>query len=243
MYLVFLDGSGNTGLNLTEPTSPVYLLMGLIAHGNGVRAIESAMNDVLALRFGAATRAPGFECKGSNLYRGDGPCAAMAPEERIALYADLVDLIGRFGVHLVWQAIDKPLLAARYREPMHPHKLAFIYLVEQVELFLRRQRAFGLIVSDEEKEVEQQLVEDLSRYKETGTSFGHTPRELRSIVDNVHWVKSHNSRLMQLSDCCAYLCQRNLRDRDKRTASARAVQALWRRVEGQVWRGRVWPTR
>ena len=25
MYLVFLDGSGNTGLNLTLPTSPIYL--------------------------------------------------------------------------------------------------------------------------------------------------------------------------------------------------------------------------
>jgi hypothetical protein len=161
--------------------------------------------------------------------------------ERIELYGELIDLVARFRAHLIWEGIDKPRLAARYRDPMHPHKLAFIYLIEQVEMFLRKQRAYGLIVSDEEKEVEQQLVEDLSRYKEMGTMFGHTPRDLRSIVDNVHWVKSHNSRLMQLCDCCAYLCQRYHRDRDKDTASARAVQELWERVEGRVWRGRVWP--
>ncbi|HKP77252.1 MAG TPA: DUF3800 domain-containing protein [Longimicrobiaceae bacterium] len=241
MYLVFLDGSGNTGMNLSDPTATIYLLMGLAAHANTVRAIEDAMTDVLASRFGAACRVPGFECKGSDLYRGQGTCASMPPAERIDLYGELMDLVVRYRTHLVWEGIDKPRLAARYREPMHPHKLAFIYLVEKVELLLRQQRAYGLIVSDEEKEVEQQVVEDLSRYKETGTSFGHTPLDLRCIIDNVHWVKSHNSRLMQLCDCCAYLCQRYLRDQDKSTASARAVQALWRHVEGRVWRGRVWP--
>jgi len=124
---------------------------------------------------------------------------------------------------------------------MHPHKLAFIYLAEEVERFLRRRREFGLLVSDEEKEVEQQLMEDLSRYKEAGTSFGYRAEDLRQIVDNVHWVKSHNSRLLQLCDCCAYLCQRHHRDRGKTSTSAVAVRELWESVSGQVWRGRVWP--
>ena len=241
MYLVFLDGSGNTGLNLSDPTTTLYVLMGLAVHGSAIRALEDDMSAVLATHFGATCRAPGFECKGSDLYRGQGPCAAMAPAERVELFGELVRLLRAHGASVTWQAIDKPRLASRYREPMHPHKLAFIYLMEQVERFLRARRDFGLIVSDEEKEVEQQLVEDLSRYKETGTSFGHTPLDLRCIVDNVHWVKSHNSRLMQLCDCCAYLCQRNLRDRGKTSASAKAVQELWRAVETRVWRGRVWP--
>lgn len=56
---------------------------------------------------------------------------------------------------------------------------------EQVESFLQGQREFGLIVSDEEKDVEQQLVEDLRRYKEAGTPFVREPLDLRRIVDNV----------------------------------------------------------
>ena len=241
MYLVFLDGSGNTGLNLSHPTSTVYLLMALAVDGRTARGLEDAMTAILHGRFGPACRTPGFECKGSDLYRGQGPCAAMPPAERISLYAELVGLLERHGAELIWVAIDKPRLAKKYSTPIHPHKLAFIYLVEAVEKFLRGRREFGLLVSDEEKEVEQQLMEDLSRYKETGTSFGYTPLELRCIVDNVHWVKSHNSRLLQLSDCCAYLCQRYHRDRGKTTASARAVQELWEGVAGRVWRGRIWP--
>ena len=215
--------------------------MGLAVHGNRVRALEDEMTAVLAAHCGAACHAPGFECKGSDLYRGQGPCVAMAPAERIDLFGELIRLPGRHGARLIWEAIDKPKLAARYREPMHPHKLAFLFVAEQVEAFLHGQREFGLIVSDEEKDVEQQLVEDLRRYKEAGTPFAREPLDLRHIVDNVHWVKSHNSRMLQLCDCCAYLCQRALRDRGKTSPSARAVQEPWSELGRLVFHGRVWP--
>lgn len=120
-------------------------------------------------------------------------------------------------------------------------RLAFLYLAEDVERFLRDRREYGLLVSDEEKSIEQQVIEDLPRYKELGTSFGHKPIDLTRIVDNVHWVRSHNSRLLQLADCCVYLCRRYGRDRDKTTASAREIQRLWKVVEPRVWHGRVWP--
>lgn len=241
MYLIFLDGSGNTGNDLTHPVLTIHYIVGLAIPGNAARALEDAITAVLAARFGADCRRPGFECKGSDMYRGEGPCAAMSPADRIALCDELLRLIPAHGVHLVWHGINKPRLAARYASPMHPHKLAFLYFAEDVERFLRARRAFGLLISDEEKSVEQQVIEDLPRYKELGTSFGYSPSDLTRIVDNVHWVRSHDSRLLQLADCCAYLCQRNQRDRDKKSASALEVQRLWRIVEPRVWRGRIWP--
>jgi hypothetical protein len=241
MYLVFLDGSGNTGMQLDHPTSTAYYLVALAVHGDRARGLEDDVTGVLEKHFGPECRRPRFECKGSYLYRGEGPCTAIAPAERITIYEELMSLLGRHGAQLIWVGIDKPRLARRYATPMHPHKLAFIYLVEQVEKFLRSRRAYGLIVSDEEKEVEQQLVEDLARYKATGTSFGYNPTELTRVVDNVHWVRSHDSRLMQLADCCAYLCQRQARDRGKTSATALAVQRLWSIVEPAVWRGKMWP--
>jgi hypothetical protein len=89
--------------------------------------------------------------------------------------------------------------------------------------------------------VESQFVEDLTRYKDTGTEFGYRTLELTRAVDNVHWVKSHHSRLLQLADCCAYLCQRQHRDVASDSASARAVRELWRGLGPCLWNGRVWP--
>lgn len=241
MYLVFIDGSGNTGMHLHHPTSTEYYLVALAVHGSCARALEDAAGEVLARHFGEASRRAGFECKGSDLYRGEGPCAGMRPADRVALYAELLGLLAGHYAWVTWVGIDKACLARRYATPMHPHKLAFIYLVEQIETFLRSRPDFGLIVSDEEKEVETQVVEDLRRYKETGTSFGFRPTDLTRIVDNVHWVKSHNSRLMQLADLCAYLCQRQSRDRGKTSATALAIQTLWEQLSPRIWGGKLWP--
>ena len=241
MYLVFMDGAGNTGADLTHPTATVHYILGIAVPSEEARGLEDAVAGVLSGCFGAAAREPGFECKGSDMYRGDGPCARLPPADRLALYGELVALVPRFRVELIWRGIDKRALAARYTRPMHPHRLAFLYFAEAVERFLRTRRRFGLLVSDEEKSVEQQVIEDLPRYKELGTGFGHRPIDLRWIVDNVHWVKSHNSRLLQLADNCTFLCQRRHRDAGKTSRQAEAVQALWRVVEERVWSGKIWP--
>jgi hypothetical protein len=85
------------------------------------------------------------------------------------------------------------------------------------------------------------LIEDLPRYRTLGAGFGYRPIDLTRIVDNVHWVKSHNSRLLQLADNCTFLCQRYHRDIGKSTRQAEAVRALWRVVEEAVWSGKIWP--
>jgi hypothetical protein len=241
MYLIFMDGSGNTGDDLTHPILTVHYILGLVIPGHVARALEDAATGVLERRFGVACRARGFECKGSDMYRGEGPCAAMSPADRLALYEELVRLIPAHGVDVIWHGIDKPRLARRYARPMHPHKLAFLFFAEDVQRLLQARNEFGLLVSDEEKSVEQQVIEDLPRYKQLGTDFGYKPVDLTRIVDNVHWVRSHESRLLQLADICTYLCQRHQRDAGKQTASALAVQRLWEIVSPRVWRGRVWP--
>lgn len=241
MYLIFMDGAGNTGADLTHPTSTVHYLLGLAVPSDNARALEDAVSEVLSSRFAAASRVPGFECKGSDLYRGEGPCARMAPEHRLALYGELAALVARFDVEVIWRGIDKRALAAQYARPMHPHRLAFLYFAEAAERFLRERKHFGLLISDEEKSVEQQVIEDLPRYKELGTGFGHSPIDLTRIIDNVHWVKSHNSRLLQLADNCTFLCQRHHRDIGKTTRQAAAIHALWRVVGQCVWSGKIWP--
>lgn len=242
MYLIFLDGSGNTGTDLRHATSTIHYLLALMIPGGNARALEDRISEVLIGRFGrAACRAPRFECKGSDMYRGEGPCSTMSASERVALYQELVELIPEHGAQIIWRGIHKPALADRYIRPMHPHTLAFQYTVEDIERFLRREEEYGLLISDEEKSVEQQVIEDLPRYKDSGTELGYKPIDLTSVVDNVHWVKSHDSRLMQLADNCTYLCQRFVRDEGKASIQARAIQELWGIVRPQVYSGRIWP--
>jgi hypothetical protein len=241
MYLIYMDGTGNTGARLDHPTSTVHYIVGLAIPGDSARALENDVTLVLRPRFGDRVDEPGFECKGSDMYRGEGPCARMPPGERVRLYGELLALLPDHDVRLIWRGIRKPELARRYVTPIHPHTLAFLYFVEEVERFLRHRKEFGLLISDEEKSVEQQVIEDLPRYKDLGTNFGWKPLPLTRIVDNVHWIRSHDSRLLQLADNCTFLCQRIQRDAGKTTLNALAVQELWKIVGGQVHSGVLWP--
>lgn len=59
MFLVFIDGSGNTGMDLDHPTSPAYFLVGLAVHGRHARAFEDDATAVLARYFGDDCKRPG----------------------------------------------------------------------------------------------------------------------------------------------------------------------------------------
>jgi hypothetical protein len=241
MYLIYLDGTGNTGARLDHPTNTVHYIVGLAVPGGAARALENDVAGVLRDAFGDAIDETAFECKGSDMYRGEGPCERMSVDQRLLLYKRLMLLVPKHEVGVIWRGINKPGLADKYVRPRHPHTLAFLYFAEAVERFLRRKKEFGLLISDEEKSVEQQVIEDLPRYKDLGTGFGYKPLNLTRIVDNVHWVKSHNSRLLQLTDNVTYLCQRSHRDVGKVSRTARAVHELWGIVKSEVRDGRIWP--
>ncbi|HEU0053317.1 MAG TPA: DUF3800 domain-containing protein [Longimicrobium sp.] len=241
MYLFYLDASGNTRLNLAHAPVPFYFLMALAVPGERARALEDSVTRTLAARFGDRCRVPGFECKGSDLFRGEGPCAGIRPADRVALYAELVGRVEEHGARLLWEGIDKAALSTRQSGPTQQHAVAFLRLTEQIERFLRARGEYGLLVSDEEKEVEAQVVEDLPRYKEFGVSLGYHPLDLTRIVDNVHWMKSHDSRLLQLCDVCVYLCQRYHRDPGGTSLNAQTVRCLWTGLERNVESGKMWP--
>lgn len=124
--------------------------------------------------------------------------------------------------------------------PVHPHRLAFMYLLERIDESLDRaqpegESLFGLVVADEQKEMDREIVQRFADWRDAGTRFGERTRELRYLLDTIHYVPSQDSWLIQLVDCVAYVRSRYgrvLRERGTReeayTASEQAVVRLWR---------------
>ena len=86
-----------------------------------------------------------------------------------------------------------------------------LYLVERLEEFLESQQspANGLIFADENWERDRSIISDFDSFKEFGTVLGYQSREIKRLIDNVHFVKSQDSRLIQLADCSSYLVCRH----------------------------------
>jgi hypothetical protein len=263
MYFFYIDESGNTGANLDSPDQPVHWLVALGIDVTHMRALEA---DVLALAlksFRARARSPDFELHGADVFSGRGECQGMPPANRVQLYGEILGLAAKHGCVLFVQGIHKQRHKERARErgyaPHHPHRLGFMYLLERIDdwlesrqphadLFEAASAEYGLIIADEQKEVHRQIVARFAYWKDSGTDF-LSGRELKWLVDTVHYVPSHDSWLIQLVDCVAYIRSRFHRvlshkgaDQGKYSASEAAVARLWRdHCQALVATNYMWP--
>lgn len=105
----------------------------------------------------------------------------------------------------------------------HPHRIAFTLLVERLQVWLKQRDALGLIVADENKEVSQKLIDDFALFKEFATNWGYRRIPVTNIIDSVHFVQSHNNRILQACDVVSYMFMKGYHLRAKKEAEHKAI--------------------
>jgi Protein of unknown function (DUF3800) len=257
VYFFYIDESGNTGAQASD-TEPVHWLVAVAIHVRAVQGVEAAMLELALRHFGDRAREPDFEFHGADLFSGRRECRSVSPTARIEMYRALACLLARHGCVLFVQGICKDGLRLRARglgyEPAHPHTLALQFLVERFDLWLQKRQprrgdpVLGLVVGDEQKEVDREVVRSFALWRGDGTKIGYRRRTIRFLVDTVHHVPSTDSWLLQLVDCVSYLRNRYEKVRAKTargeepSASDHEIVHLWRtHCAPVVVTDRVWP--
>ena len=265
MRLFYIDDSGNTGARLDSPTEPIHWLVALAVTPAGVKQIEAEALGVALKYFKARAFAADFELHGGDLFGGRGDARALAPAERILVLKEVFALVGRFGAKIWVRGIHKQRHGKRASEkgyaPEHPYKLAFMYLVESLDGWLssiqpagdllerESKGVYGLHISDEQAEVGRDLVAGFARWRQSGTDHGYRTRDIKFLIDTVHYVPSHDSWLIQLVDCIAFIRNRLEKIRTQKGvdptsyhASDAAVARLWTDfLQPNVADERIWP--
>lgn len=265
MILFYVDESGNTGLDLESVDQPIHWVAGIGIPERALREFESDMLSVALRWFRRRATESDFEFHGSHIFSGRGDCAGLQPGERVALYDEVTGLAARHGCTIFTVGIRKSSHKSRAKAkaytPAHPHSLAMMYLLERVDLWLERQQpeaplfeeaeedpVYGLIVADEQKEIGRKIIEKFAYWRRAGTDYDHG-REIRYLVDTVHYVRSEDSWGIQLVDCIAYLRNRyskimHSKGRAKETYSEAeiAVSRIWEKnCQPRVVAEYMWP--
>jgi len=205
MYLIYIDESGNTGAR-KDPAQPIHLIGAMMVECEKVRTLEDGVAAIVKTHLPNLAQEEGFEIHAADMFNGAGLFRGVDPTVRIAVVEELIKLLTVNEIRLGWTAVDK----IKLWKSTH-HELAFLLLVERIENFLIQRERLGLIVADENKEVEQRLIDDLSLYKRHRTNFGYKKVPVRSIIDSVHFVQSKNNLLIQCTDVMAYFLLRGYR--------------------------------
>jgi hypothetical protein len=220
MHLLYVDESGKSGPQ--DFDQPWYVLGGLVVHEDQWERMETALNTEID-RLVPPPRADTWEIHMSQLYHGKGFFRSMSSATRFALVDAVFDVMDRCAATLIFIGIDKKAHYGKYKEPQPVEDLAYRFMLERFNNFLSVQTdKRGVVVSDEQKEVELATRRAHSQYRRLGT--GATV--INHVIETPFFTPSHWSRMLQIIDVATYYVARHLR--------GASTAAYWPRIEKRL---------
>lgn len=225
MKLVYIDESGNTGLRSDDVFQPYHLVSGLIIDEKMIRTIENEIRLLAFKYFGLDSKNTDFEFHGYEIDKGKGYFSKLKVTDRAELLRQLLEVIKVNELPVIYVIVDKKQCAFAIKY-LHPHQIAFMGLIQRIEEYLAKEDSFGLLVADENPDIEKRLLSDLEHYKtinldvpvsfnRTGFNISSGFNQINRIVDSIHFVKSSTNRLIQLADIVSYVLLRGIKAQNK----------------------------
>lgn len=216
MHLVYIDESGNSGLNLTDSQQPVFLLCAMIVDEQNWQPLEADLQAVLTARIPTWTASDRFEIHAADLRIGRGFFNGIPVEERIALRDEWMRVGAKHGIRLIYRSVHKK----RYAEwltkvfgqgvVINPHVTAFALLSACVNEYLQSLPGTprGMFISDENKQVMADVEKSIRVLKrEVGTI------RLAQIIEKGFFIDSSKSHPLQLCDLFALSLRKSVERR------------------------------
>jgi hypothetical protein len=193
MHLVYIDE-----VKHDPPRQPYHWLGALAFPEASIQAIDQAVAAIAERFFGTSILDQANEFHAKHIVQGKGPYKGKPMQDRVDLFKLLLDIIGSSGVGRIEIRLEPAKMVAG-----HYTDMAFMFLVEKVDDYMRQSGSIALLIADEDKELAGTNVASLSSYKATSTRYAFG-KPVRRIVDTIHHTKSHHSRLLQLADVYVY---------------------------------------
>ncbi len=160
MHLIYLDESGNSGNNLTDPQQPVFVLCAMIVDERNWQPLEADLQAAIRAQFSAGVP-DDFEVHGGDLRSGHGPFEGISVADRIAFRDRWLAIAPKHGIKLVYRAIQKKRYAAWLTATfgagvlINPHVVAFALVSKVVNDYLASlpRPPLGMFISDENREI------------------------------------------------------------------------------------------
>jgi hypothetical protein len=176
-----------------------YLVAGLVIPMDQIGIIEGQMTDLAVELFGSRELIKETEFHADSIYRAKDNFRGKTMTDRAAILGRLAKFIGdNQYVAKVYAAID----SSKIFNPNQAAEFAFAHFVERVQMCVWDRPC--ILIGDQDDHEARNMVRDFAQYRAQGTPWAHGI-DIKTVVDTVHFCKSHQSRLIQLADVYAWL--------------------------------------
>lgn len=206
-YIIFVDESGDHGLQSIDPEYPVFVLAFVIVQKT--LYLENIVPAFQAFKY----KYWGHDqiiLHENEIRKEKGPFAFLRTSRllRESFHSDLAKIIAQSDIELVASVIQKEKLLKKYSKPYNPYEIALLFCMEESAALLRRanqsEALTHLIVegrgSKENNELElefRRICDNKSKWGYKNTDFSKTAFEMLCAD------KKSNSTGLQLADLIA----------------------------------------
>lgn len=207
---VYLDETG------TNSSQTFLTIAGVIVDEEMVQPLARGLRQVAMTHLGYFPA--DFEFHGRELWHGMKHWSGKQPGQLIGAYEAALSLLEQYEVSVAHATINKTGLHNRYGGAAdgNAYRLALQFLLEKVDTFYSGNK---ILVADESKEQELRAMRMVADMQDWGG--GEVPgRQLRTIIDSLHYVSSHANPGVQVADLVAFVLQRKRRTEQHPDAQA-----------------------
>lgn len=219
MHLLYLDESGKSGP--TDYTQPWFVLGGLILPEEDWQSVEADLNAAIDAVV-PPPRPDDWELHMSLIAHRKKHFSGMPAQDRFALVDAVFDVMEAYELKMIFVGINKEAHRKKYAYPNPVEDVAYMFMLERFNYCVGRQGTLGLVVADEQKEIEISTRKAHSRYRRDGTGLA----QIEHVIETPFFTPSHWSRPLQMIDVATYYVARHLR--------GATTASYWDRIEYQL---------
>ncbi len=207
MNLVYIDESGNTGLNLKDSQQPVFLLAAMILPESKWFSLEERFLNIVKEYFGYPLPSP-FEIQAKDLKSRRGIFEKLTFAQQLSFRDRMLQLLLDNEIAVVYRRIIKSKFAIFCEEHygpgirVNPYIMALPFVCMEVDHYLRQKGTdqLGMFIFDEQKETLDDAERSLRTLRLDSTSILKTT----NIIEKGFFIDSSKSFALQLVDLAAY---------------------------------------
>jgi hypothetical protein len=222
MKLIYFDESKND-LDYSQ-----YHIGGICVDEAALGDIEAQIQKLAKVTFGTSELCSATEFHAAEIFHRKNNFKAWSNfADRLSVLERLIEILSHDAVDL----IDIQVNCGKLHPTQDPGDIAFMFLCERANDFLRAQGGMGMLIGDRESDRHAaRYATSLSSYRAKGTTFAFG-REIHNLVDSVHFTHSHLSRFLQLADVYAWILQFQLRNKSSKDIYHKELFKVLRREE------------
>lgn len=207
MNLIYIDESGNTGLNLKDTQQPIFLLAALVLHSEKWFALEKAFYSILE-DFLGKDLANKTELHAIDLKARRKSFKGITDKESLLIRDKMLQLLLDYEIPIIYRRIIKSSFANFCEKnygpgiKIDPYIMALPFVCMEVNRYLKQigNNELGMFIFDEQKENLNEAERSLRTLRLDQSSILKTT----NIIEKGFFIDSSKSFAIQLTDLAAH---------------------------------------